>query len=1271
MIPPQPPQDATDIFSITDQVLADRLHFIEEIGFGNWGSVWLCRPKPDPSSSTDLPNATNDSRIAVKLVHRSKTSTTAARVRSLWNEMKVVRSFKHEPHPSIIPFYSFIITPSYALITMAYHPKLVPVEVSEHHAKEWFRSLLSGIEFLHKRGVVHNDIKPANILLSAENVPVLVDFGFAERYDMSVSTAFHSNLSYGTPEYLSPERARGLQHDTRKSDVWSLGVTFFEILIGRTPFEYEEGEQFSSKEDLEKYWARTMRGKWVGTYKMSKHIEKLLKRMILPNADLRCTATQAIEDAYWTSPPPPPPRSHAHKKSASVSQVLSTSLTANINPDVSMLLDTIPPWNGRPANSSINASDKENKQDVHGHKRTKSKIPVMVDKENGPPGLIIGQGRTKGKESKSKHVRSQSQPKLQLADNVKATSKSRKHIVLPSLLATLSPIKHSPPPSNTFSSPPQPPNNENLSSSLSQAVNTSDINSTRSKPNHSRGASMNVKPSRKPLGPRQPTPPGSPRNTATSKESKDALAWLNFNSISHADLSSSLRIDGGKNEDSAEKSGTARSRDSAKDKDKETGSKRRRSNMFMDLAGSARNVDLSAHTLPPVPKKENARKEKSARVREINLSQDKENSPSPVGAHVFSSKAGPSANVANSNGDKKGSVRDRMREWERDRERLREMQRLEERLREAEEERNDQAERERLEAEQLQREIEAIEREQREREERERQEREEQEAREAERKRKEDEMMQEIELARAREAERVRDIELPSVPPTPAPEIGYSGPHTLSPVIEVTESFDSRFLDVYPRSGNESGLSVLKSSLNNALDKTVRLYKSSTHALSRSTNALDVSGSVFIEAEGNSRQSASASESLSWEGDVSRESRSSLPVVRQVARTEQVAAENQLDRMTLWIKSVEKVVEDARQTFAASAPGSHLLPPLPVAPVSRNPRPDSQNLNKSQRSSRVPRKILAANQIFVNEFESGEVSPSFTSDYFSSAPPSAALNGTFAINETLPTIPSEMNSPAPICETPATPPRTRARRATVVTKSPEVKANRPSLEIEIGDSPSKRKEKSKSQNDLCRPITPIAKLEFEIERFAAGLSQPAPTHRLSAIVDKKVFIADRSATNLGITDSPERPIKRKHDDLTASPLHVDPYPPRPQSTNLDLALDTPAKKHIEGVYDRFLMSTTGVKRNGKGYQSDNVGPVGNIAQPKCASQRKKENFFLSTRKPMPPPVSSEDLHKSTSVDEFGALSSSACVTGSSGKADGAHSVSIVRRALRTIVNGKR
>ncbi|KAJ7062938.1 hypothetical protein C8F01DRAFT_108778 [Mycena amicta] len=58
-------------------------------------------------------------------------------------------------------------------------------------------------------------------------------------------------------------------HDTRKSDVWSLGITFFEILVGRTPFEHSDNEQFSTKDDLEKNWARTLRGRWVGTWKMT------------------------------------------------------------------------------------------------------------------------------------------------------------------------------------------------------------------------------------------------------------------------------------------------------------------------------------------------------------------------------------------------------------------------------------------------------------------------------------------------------------------------------------------------------------------------------------------------------------------------------------------------------------------------------------------------------------------------------------------------------------------------------------------------------------------------------------------------------------------------------------------------------------------------------------------------------------------------------------------------------------------------------------------
>ncbi|TFK95795.1 kinase-like protein [Pterulicium gracile] len=281
------------VHAISDQVLSDKLLFIQEIGFGNWGSVWLCKPKREEEGSH---------KIAVKLVHRSKTKTTAARVKSLWNEMKVVKalSANGESHPSIIPFHSFIMTPSYALITMEYLPTLIPVEVEESTSKSWFRSLLSAIKFCHSRGVVHNDIKPANILLSRAHVPVLVDFGFAEQYPREDANAFRSNLSYGTPEYLSPERARGHLHDTRKSDIWSLGISLFEILVGRTPFEHSDGEQFTTKEDLERYWERTVKGKWIGPYKMSRSLEKLLQKMLCPNAEMRCTAVEACNDIYWS-----------------------------------------------------------------------------------------------------------------------------------------------------------------------------------------------------------------------------------------------------------------------------------------------------------------------------------------------------------------------------------------------------------------------------------------------------------------------------------------------------------------------------------------------------------------------------------------------------------------------------------------------------------------------------------------------------------------------------------------------------------------------------------------------------------------------------------------------------------------------------------------------------------------------------------------------------------------------------------------------------------
>jgi serine/threonine protein kinase len=82
----------------------------------------------------------------------------------------------------------------------------MPVELPELKARDYFSQLIDAVSFLHRQGCSHNDIKPANILLSSRDMPVLVDFGFAHMYDLTTDEKFMSNLSWGTPEYLPPER---------------------------------------------------------------------------------------------------------------------------------------------------------------------------------------------------------------------------------------------------------------------------------------------------------------------------------------------------------------------------------------------------------------------------------------------------------------------------------------------------------------------------------------------------------------------------------------------------------------------------------------------------------------------------------------------------------------------------------------------------------------------------------------------------------------------------------------------------------------------------------------------------------------------------------------------------------------------------------------------------------------------------------------------------------------------------------------------------------
>ena len=83
---------------------------------------------------------------------------------------------------------------------MPHMSHLIPVELPPARAVLYFRQLASAVGYLHERGITHNDIKPANVLISYNDVPVLVDFGFANKSQGQGRGDFLSTLAWGTPE---------------------------------------------------------------------------------------------------------------------------------------------------------------------------------------------------------------------------------------------------------------------------------------------------------------------------------------------------------------------------------------------------------------------------------------------------------------------------------------------------------------------------------------------------------------------------------------------------------------------------------------------------------------------------------------------------------------------------------------------------------------------------------------------------------------------------------------------------------------------------------------------------------------------------------------------------------------------------------------------------------------------------------------------------------------------------------------------------------------
>ena len=154
-----------------------------------------------------------------------------------------VRAAARLTHPNIVTVYEFGQGAGQHFYTMALmpggdlkariraHPEGMPAAAARAVAAAMARAL----DYAHRQGFVHRDVKPENILFGEDGAPQLTDFGIARA--MSSGTRMTATgMSIGSPHYMSPEQARGQAVDGR-SDLYSLGVVLYEMLTGGVPFD--------------------------------------------------------------------------------------------------------------------------------------------------------------------------------------------------------------------------------------------------------------------------------------------------------------------------------------------------------------------------------------------------------------------------------------------------------------------------------------------------------------------------------------------------------------------------------------------------------------------------------------------------------------------------------------------------------------------------------------------------------------------------------------------------------------------------------------------------------------------------------------------------------------------------------------------------------------------------------------------------------------------------------------------------------------------------
>ena len=230
------------------EILNGRYEILKSVGFGGMAEVYLAK------------DVLLDRKIAVKVL-RKKFLDSKTQLEQFKRE---ARSAARLIHPSIVTIYDVCDEGDISYILMEYVEGVSLKAFEEQNGRmdpmlavALTAQLASALDHAHKHNIIHCDIKPQNIVLTEAMVPKIVDFGIS-RIVSNETMAFTASV-VGSVHYFSPEQAQGLAV-TAQSDIYSLGIVFYEMLTGKVPFDGNNAVSVARKQveeqapPLKLYW---------------------------------------------------------------------------------------------------------------------------------------------------------------------------------------------------------------------------------------------------------------------------------------------------------------------------------------------------------------------------------------------------------------------------------------------------------------------------------------------------------------------------------------------------------------------------------------------------------------------------------------------------------------------------------------------------------------------------------------------------------------------------------------------------------------------------------------------------------------------------------------------------------------------------------------------------------------------------------------------------------------------------------------------------------